>query len=110
MNIPPTPKKVKRKGCDALWLWFGLSRASFLRLPRVLMHEMPNEWQGKMAKLLEEYDDTFDFHDGPSFATNVSLKKCGKFVRCPQWILQYRHPDKEQINKVRSQWSLNKGD
>lgn len=32
-------------GENALWLWFGLSRASWLTLPRVLMHEMPDEWR-----------------------------------------------------------------
>lgn len=38
-------------GYDALWGWFGLSRASFLVLPRVLMHEMPDDWQLRMAAL-----------------------------------------------------------
>jgi len=47
-----------KKGYDKLWSWFGLSYASFLTLPRVMMHEMPDEWQGKMADLLEEWDST----------------------------------------------------
>ena len=29
--------------------WFGLSYASFLTLPRVLMEAMPEEWQRKMT-------------------------------------------------------------
>ena len=43
----------------------GLSRASWITLPRVLCHETPDEtpdeWQLKMAKLMEEYDKYWDF-------------------------------------------------
>jgi cation transport regulator ChaB len=46
-------------GSDRLWLWFSLSYANFLTLPRALMHQMPEEWQDKMAELLEEFDDTY---------------------------------------------------
>ena len=35
--------KYPNKGCDDLWEWFGLSRASWLTMPRILMHEMPAE-------------------------------------------------------------------
>ncbi|MEA2935040.1 MAG: hypothetical protein QOD74_1686, partial [Variibacter sp.] len=35
-------------GWEALSRWFGLSRASFAVLPRVLMQQMPDEWQGRM--------------------------------------------------------------
>jgi len=39
--------------------WFGLSYVSFLTLPRVLMENMPQEWQVKMSELLKEYEDEF---------------------------------------------------
>jgi hypothetical protein len=35
----------KNVGREKLWDWFGLSYASWLTLPRVLMHEIPNEWR-----------------------------------------------------------------
>lgn len=41
-----------------LHLWFGLSYAAFLVMPRVAMMQMPKEWQEKMAELLNQYDET----------------------------------------------------
>jgi len=43
--------KIKSEmGEDDLSLWFGLSYASFCVLPRILMEDMPEEWQKKMDK------------------------------------------------------------
>ena len=93
-------KAIYRKGYDKLWLWFGLSRASWLTLPRIMMHEMPDEWQDKMADLLNEFDEKWDSQDMPE--PYVSAKKNGAFTRWPQWLLNYRHPDKEQIKAMLS--------
>lgn len=41
--------------------WFELSYAQFLTVPRVVMQSMPQEWQEKMAALLYEMDNTFDW-------------------------------------------------
>lgn len=41
--------------------WFELSYAQFLTVPRLVMESMPLEWQRKMAALLQEMDDTFDW-------------------------------------------------
>lgn len=91
----------ERPGYDALWLYFGLSRASFLTLPRVLMHEMPDEWQATMARLLDEYHETWvNWPDG--IGTRVTATECGKIIKTPDWIIQYRHPDYETIAKLRS--------
>ena len=88
------------RGHDALWGWFELSYASFLTLPRVLMHEMPDKWQAKMATLLREYDDTFQrFADLDSRVSAVGRN--GKFCAFPSWLLDYRHPDHEKINAMR---------
>lgn len=48
-----------KEGKQELWNWFGLSYASFLTIPRVLMHQMSDEWQSEMCRLLQEYDETF---------------------------------------------------
>ena len=92
---------VMRDGYDRLWLWFGLSRASWLTMPRVMMHEMPDEWQNKMAELLEEWDETWDSHEMPSPSVSAKDDR-NKFTRWPSWLLNYRHPDKREINKLRS--------
>ena len=86
-------------GHDKLWNWFALSYASWLTLPRVLMHEMPDEWQMRMADLLSEWDGAWDSQDMPS--PSVSAKKGGRFTRWPEWVLNYRHPHKESIDRLR---------
>ena len=87
-------------GFDELWLWFGLSRASWLTLPRVLMHAMPDEWQGKMAALLSEYDRTFP--NQPDMGARVQVTTVGgKLTKTPDWLLEYRHPDNAKIDELR---------
>ena len=88
------------EGRENLWLWFGLSRAGWLTLPRALMHEMPDEWQRKMAELLTEWSDAWDTSHLPS--TRVSAVERGKFTKFPEFILNYRHPDRESIYELRA--------
>ncbi|KAF0136966.1 MAG: hypothetical protein FD152_772 [Xanthobacteraceae bacterium] len=88
-------------GEQRLWRWFGLSRASWLTLPRVLMHDMPPEWQDKMARLLEEFDDTFDWID--DFQCWVQAKRGNRFIPLPESLCNYRHPrDIEQYRRVKT--------
>ena len=91
---------MARRGYDALWLWFDLDRASFLVLPRVLMHEMPDKWQGQMAKLLDEYGEAFP--NQPPIGTRVQCTTLGGKLRSwPDWVLDYRRPDRVAIGKLR---------
>ena len=82
-----------------LWDWFGLSRASFLVLPRVLMHEMPEEWQDRMVVLLDEYDETFP--NQPDIGTRVQITRKGKLIKTPDWLVNYRHPNKKVIHLLK---------
>lgn len=50
------------RGADKLHCWFGLSYAQYLTIPRTAMQSMPDEWQGKMAKLLKEMDERIDWY------------------------------------------------
>lgn len=79
--------------------WFGLSYASFLTLPRVLMEDMPDEWQAKMAELLNEYDAAYS--NQPDLEPFVQFRRGNRFVKAPEWILNYRRPNKEEINKLK---------
>lgn len=90
----------KNAGRNRLWDWFGLSRASWLTLPRSMMHEMPDDWQMKMAELLEQWDNTWDSSELPS--PHVSAKENGKFTRFPEFIKNYRHPDRAKILSLKS--------
>ena len=87
-------------GEEALWGWFELSRATWLTLPRVLLHSMPDEWQGKLAALLQEMDHTFP--SVPIEETRVQLLENNKFIKQPDW-LGYRHPNVDFINSMRAE-------
>ena len=90
---------IDNPGEQELWLWFGLSYASFLVLPRVLMHEMPDDWQWRMAALLREYGETFP--NQPDISSRVQITQQNKLIKTPGWLINYRHPDKEKINSMR---------
>jgi hypothetical protein len=87
-------------GMQDLWFWFGCSRASFVTMPRAFMHEMPDAWQKKMAQLLTEWDDAWNWGDMSIDSTVVTLKKDGKFVKTPELLINYRHPDREKIKSM----------
>ena len=84
---------------ESLSQFFGLSRAAWLVLPRVTMEHMPNKWQEKMAKLLEEHSETFPNQSDLSF--HISAKAAGKFVKLPKHLCNYRHPDREAIDAMK---------
>lgn len=79
--------------------WFGLSYASYLVVPRVMMQAMSEEWQQKMADLLFEYDRAFP--NQPDIGTRVQITQKGKLVKTPPRLLNYRYPDQKQINAMR---------
>jgi len=92
---------VNSPGYDALWHDFGLSRAAFLVMPRALMHEMPDEWQAKMAELLSDWHAAWDWPNSigvPIVQNSVD----GKFAKWPDYILNYRHPQNDAINSIRT--------
>jgi hypothetical protein len=80
--------------------YFGLSYAGWLTIPRVMLQEMPEEWQNKFVDLLDQYDKTFSSQ--PAIETEVSCKVKGKYIKQPAW-LDYRHTDHETINAMRGQ-------
>jgi len=92
-------RETKQNGNDKLSCWFGLSYASFLTLPRVMMESMPDEWQGKMADLLNESDDTF--FNFPYFKYRVQRVEGNKLSKFPKWLLNYRHPDYKMIKSFK---------
>lgn len=91
-----------RKGAHDLSCWFGLSYASFCILPRVLMEAMPDEWQGKMAALLNEYGQRYTFRNTPTMTTAVSFRNAdGQFMDAPRELCNYRRPDRAALEKYR---------
>ena len=89
-------------GQHALSCWFGLSYASFLVLPRVLMEAMDDPWKERMAVLLKEFDT--EFVNVPDTAFTVRITDLNRrLLKTPEWLLNYRHPDKAQIDSFRNQ-------
>lgn len=87
------------EGRDALSCWFELSYASWLTLPRVLMEAMPDDWQGRMAALLREYDEAFP--NPPNLGTRVQVTQGRRLVKTPSWLINYRRPDRDAVDSCR---------
>lgn len=97
----PEGEELQLTGKQELHAWFGLTRSSFLTIPRSFMQEMPDDWQMKMAKLLAEYDATFDQSKVEIDGVFVMGRKDGKNCKMPEWITNYRHPDRALINSMK---------
>jgi Lar family restriction alleviation protein len=96
-----TSAEGDRPGYDALWLWFSLSRSSYAVLPRVMMHDMPDAWQAAFARLMDEWDETWIKQ--PNIGARVQITDSdGKLIGTPGWLLNYRHPDRDQLDRMRA--------
>jgi len=61
---------------------------------------MPEEWQEKMAALLEEYDQ--EYPNQPELSLYVQAKgDDNKFTPLPTWLCNYRYPDQEKIKEAK---------
>ncbi len=77
--------------------WFELSYAQFLTLPRLVMEAMPPTWQTRMAVLLVQLDETFDWRpkEGRYW---VRLKdSAGRYTDAP--LSDYRHGSVEHLRR-----------
>lgn len=78
--------------------WFELSYAQFLTVPRIILENMPYEWQVAMKKLLDEMDSTFDWHpkEGRYW---VRLRDGEGRFSAPD-LCEYRHGSVEHLRTV----------
>lgn len=53
---------VKPVGFEPIHRYFGLSYASYLVVPRSLLQSMPDAWQARLVRCLEELFDVYDNH------------------------------------------------
>jgi hypothetical protein len=70
-------------------LWFNLTYASYLVLPRLWLENMPLEWQYKFVELLNEIPETLEIDNEYSAQYIVTCKRNGKFVK--DIYRDYRH-------------------
>ncbi|WP_337056336.1 hypothetical protein [Pseudomonas sp. USHLN015] len=98
VSVPRDPQPHDYR--QDLQCWFGLDRASWCTIPRVLMEAMPEEWQRRAAILLHEYSEAFP--GGSKLPTPyVQARVDGKITKWPSWINNYRHPDRASIESLR---------
>lgn len=83
---------------DPIHLWFELSYAQYLTVPRSVMEAMPVEWQRKMAILLTELDRTIDWRpkEGRYWVRLKDDK--GRYIADP--LMKYRYPNREYIESL----------
>lgn len=81
-------------------LFFELSYAQYLTIPRSILQAMDPEWKERMAKCLNELDETFNWR--PSEGKYwVQLKNdLGMYVKDP--LMEYRHPDTKYIESLKN--------
>ena len=75
--------------------WFELSYSQFLTVPRLVLESMPHEWQERMAELLFEMDNTFDWR--PKEGRYWVKLKDGNGRYCHAPLGDYRRGDIEHL-------------
>lgn len=97
-------------------LWFELSHANYLTIPRSVLESMPLAWQYNFTKLLDELDATIDWRPKEGrryFVTledeEINISEYNENARVKHFDpwMEYRHPSKE-IRELRNS-ILNKG-
>jgi len=61
--------------------WFGLTYSSYMVLPRTMLQSMPDNWQEKFIKLVDEMDDKLGHHNQVYSYTVLSKDKNNKFMK-----------------------------
>lgn len=79
--------------------WFELSYAQFLTIPRLVMEAMPLEWQEKMASLLHELDETFDWRPGEGRYWVRLRNDNGQFSSPPLWNYRHGHLEVDALRR-----------
>ena len=86
-----SPEERYSQDPEPISLWFELSYAQYLTIPRSVLQAMPQEWQAKMAVLLDQVDETIDWRpkEGKYW---VKLKDAaGRYVH--DSLMEYRRPE-----------------
>jgi hypothetical protein len=68
---------------EAIHLWFELTYANYLCLPRSVLQSMPDEWQTRFVGCLRELEEAFGHLDWPSYRVSAIDETTGRFKRDP---------------------------
>lgn len=86
---------------ERLATWFGLSYASWLTIPRSMIVQMSDDWQERLFELMEEYDEAWPNSHKFEGSPFVQIRHEGKIKKCPEYILNYRHPNPNDFEFMR---------
>jgi len=56
--------------------------------------------KGTKLSLLREYDAAYPFLENQGYSTHVTLRRDRRFVKTPDWLINYRHPDRATIRRM----------
>lgn len=80
LELPPVADEPIIIQDEPFHAWFGLTYASYLVLPRIVLQSMPRRWQLKMIALINRIPKTLEIeHEMPDY--QVLAKENGKFVK-----------------------------
>lgn len=68
---------------------FGLSYANYLVMPRVVLQQMPLDWQKKFVRLMAEYQEAVESVKFPASFAVTCQDTNGKFIK--DTFPHYRH-------------------
>lgn len=68
---------------EYIHIWFGLSYAQYLTIPRSVLQSMSEEWQQKFTKLLNELDETIDWRPESGRYWVILKDDKGRYVKDP---------------------------
>ena len=94
-----TENEPQESGHGKLWRRF-IRGQCFVVLPRAYMHEMPDEWQGRMADLLAEIDEALVERDtvmGDIGFVVRGQNRDGKLAKLPEPVFAYKYPHDDVV-------------
>lgn len=92
------PASLPRRGDVSLW--FELTYASYLTIPRSILEDMPDEWQQRFYLLFAELNERYTSWPPSGQHYEVRLRnERGRY--CSDALQAYRHPDQQALASIR---------
>lgn len=100
-KFAPIPDDLTQGTSHAMEMWWSLSYAQYLTIPRSVIQSMPIVWQNRFAILLQELDAEIDWRpkDGCYWCRLRDSK--GRLVHDP--LMEYRHAPLLPLNSARKE-------
>jgi hypothetical protein len=103
----------KSIGFRRLWKLLSDQHAEFVFIPRVLAHEMPDDWQQRLVGMIEEYNAEFPnlpqmrisveqlIEEEPERNGRGEMVPKFSLAPLPKWLKDFNFPNKAAISIVR---------